>query len=938
MKIKVLNKNNNAFYEVDEAPVFVECYNETLDTGTVVISNQTDKIQISPYDIVEIYYDNNVRWKYMCVDTYTEIMTSINPKIYRYEITLFSETKQLEGVVLPNLKITKVWGETRSIFYYIKQYMDEYCPKVRIHTSVRSRVNKFSLNDDLEDKFSDECPEMQWNTPTLREVLNDLMMVADCIPVIKDCVLSYLDLTQVKNDISEDTHINYVTRSKSSEDYVSELQVNLVNVTNKTESVDNVVTRIEYVPFTVNDNEGTMNSNNILLKTKYPIYNLKSVKMMVPMIQKTQYDDTIGTAYWYQQDLMNIVENNNTFSIIYEYQEWITKDIDYLNMFNATSPNYLSEWKDYQNWSLYYTRGSNTITNFNSQLKYAVSTIVWWEEFLNKLVRNIYGVPPGAGPGVYPNTWYGMKSYYYDMVFKVEYETLEGCLFRASKNDDVEHEKVVIDNQTNSYVDSYSQGFLEYQKANRLGNEQLQINARYLPTDTLMEIGDTYEDSVIYQCQYQYFKNHIEVNALATKNYILREYFTGVKSKIRSWAIATGSEALTRHDLEKYYCEFSYSEYRDFLLDIFDYDNFVEYLISPIKNYASKPLVAAFVRTRWIDYSSSPSTARWYPDSDEYYAIDLLSRIIGNSLVLTIAFDDNYWAGKSFDPRIITPNSFELSGVPKIKDSSLKNGGIAVLPHRYTNDNGENDAGTIVFGNGIKVTSENYSDVQIGDVANGSSFDKSKYFLYNIYKRPVVNEDNILGSNYDYRKFMISYYHKKDSQEITNISTQFEFSTDTTGICFSKKWLERQQAIATSNNYHNFKIRAYDKSLYNFRNPNELPSGDYVEYNVTLKTFTTNNLTAKVEVHITSISNPIESIAENTLNNLLNNNCVYLINSDNEILIAFNNVPNSNRKIAEPETLGGAYVPYFDFYLNILRSRNKNIYDSENHYLIVNHI
>ena len=38
----------------------------------------------------------------------------------------------------------------------------------------------------------------------------------------------------------------------------------------------------------------------------------------------------------------------------------------------------------------------------------------------------------------------------------------------------------------------------------------------------MLAISDMYEDCVVYQAQYQYFSDHVEVNALATKNYILR--------------------------------------------------------------------------------------------------------------------------------------------------------------------------------------------------------------------------------------------------------------------------------------------------------------------------------------------------------------------------------------------------------------------------------
>ncbi len=919
MKIQILNKNNNQFYEVDEAPIFTECYNETLDTGTVIISNQENEIKIEPYDIIAIYKNNNDFWKYMCVDTYTRVMSSVKPKIYRYEITLFSETKQLEGIILPNLKITKLWNIRRNIYNYINQYMSEYCPKIRVSSTSSWSGNidyKWKWTEALDDehellsnKFSDECPEMQWNTPTLREVLNDLMMVKDCIPIIKNGILSYMDLTQTKDDVSEDTHINSITTSKSSEDYVSELQVNLVNVTNNIENVNNFVTLTEYKTFSVQDNEVILTDSNLFLRTDYPIYKLKKLIMCFTARGDTATD---GVIEWVEFDLCSIQ------GLVSEYQEWVTKYITY----NTAAPNNLVQFADSQTWSLYYKRNTREIGNFSSKAKFFFLSDFLIEELPDRIVKYLY-----------PQVTRVIKPKYYQLLFKVEYETLEGCLFRASKNDNVEHDRIVIDNQTNSYADSYNQGFLEYQKANRLGNEQLQINARYLPTDALMQIGDVYEDSVIYQCQYQYFKNHVEVNALATKNYILREYFTGVKSKIRSWAVVTGSEALVRHDLQKFYCEFSYSQHQDLFdssVSLRYYDSYIcEYLISPLKQYPTSPLKTCFVRS-YIGGAWRPPVLT----SVNYYCLNLINRLIGNSLVFTFKFLDNYWVGQSFDEYYV--NISNMNSFGELTTSAYIEGGLPIEQNVYTTPDGECESLEIIYGDGVKVIpGSTVNDIVVGERPTS---DQIKLTESNSYQRPKINIDSLYGIGYEYRKVGLTTIHRKDSQEILNQSTQFEFSTDTTNICFSKKWLERQQAVASDDNNPTLKIRAYDKSLYNFRNPNELPDGSYTEYNVTLKTFTTNNLTAKIEVHITSISNPVESIAENTLNNLLNNKCVYLMNNDDEILVVFNNVPNNNRKIADPETLGGAYVPYFDFYLNVLRSRNKNIYDSANRYLIIGKI
>ena len=933
MKIQVLNKNLDTadvytsahIFDVDEAPVLTDVKNETLDSGTVILNNLEKQLEIEPYDIIAIYNDNNVFKKYLCVDTYREQITCVNPRLYRYEITLFSETKQLEGIILPNLKITKVLNDpqTRSVYDYINQYLEEYSPKIRTITSGtfwsgdidykwRWTVALDENHQRLQDKFNVVCPEMQWNTPTLREVLNDLMMVVDCIPIIKNGIISYVDLTEITNkDWSDDTnHINYVTRSKSSEDYVSEIQSELVNVTNNINNANNYVTVTEYKAFGVQDNEVILKDSNLLLRTNHPIYRIKKLIMCFVGTGNTS-DGTLER--WIEFDLCSIP------GLVSEYQEWITKEIAY----NTAAPSTLQEFGLIQNWSLYYTRNSREISNFSSKTKYVWFTNNLIEELPKRIIRYKYPEVVGGEHG----------GEYYQYLFKIEYETLEGCMFRASKGEYPDNERVIIDNQTNSYVDSYSQGFLEYQKANRLGNEQLQINARFSPEEDTIEIGDSFDDCVVYQVQKQYFKNHTEVNALATKNYILREYFTGVKSKIRSWAVVSGSEALTRHDLQKFYCEFSYDRHQDLLessASLQYYNRYVsDYLISPFKGYDSKPVKYCFVRS-YAGY--------WIPPvytGNEFYCIDLINRIIGNSLVFTFKFLDNYWVGQSFDSSYVNTTNMNASGA--LNNDAYVNGGLPIQQNRYTDSAGECYSLEITLGNGFKVTgTANTPDL----VDNQESVTENQIKLTEscTYRKPVVREGNLHGSGYENRMMRISTFHQKDSQEILNQSIQFEFSSDTKNICFSKKWLERQELISLTDNYHNFFIRVYDKSSYNFRNPNELPSTGYTDYNVTLDLTTFNNYIGRIEIRIPLLSSNTLEGAESNLNNLLDTKCVYLLNSDNEILMAFNEVPSENRKVLSSQTIPIIYTPYFDFYLNLLRSRNKNIYDSENHYLIVGHI
>lgn len=1041
MYIKILNKNqnhpnsDNGNFEVEEGSVFTETKNETLDNGTVIIDNLIEPIDIEPYDIVEIPYLQ----KYMCVDTYTETLVCINPKRYKYQITLFSETKQLENVVLPNLKITKVWGQTRSVFFYINRYLSLYCPKIKtgdvvqleefdswwgdmiqwegdhyeilvdFGTSTSSyhtvpvptanlrvsanawvydgnnnetftddnchiyqnsidenghwrilfgirigRLEGWSLSDleygseDVEvsnvydftynykwswdtnanqSKFNMQCPEMQWNTPTLREVLNDLMMVADCIPVIKQGEISYFDLTEVNRTTQgipknwkDNSHINYVTKSRSSEDYVSEIQCKLENVTNQTEDVNNIVTKAEWIYFSPEGDEVVLKNDNMVLKTQYPIYNLKSLTIFFPGHGNYNGSDPSGVNKWMSLDLVSL-------GIVTEYQKWITKRV----LYNSEPPSRgnLSEFANSQNWSVYYTRNTKEIKNWSHKTKFWWQSYFLYEELCKSIIRYKYNTVGGES---LDTGWYGI-------FFKVEYETLEGCLFRASKGELVSHERVVIDNQTNSMVDSYNQGFLEYQKANRLGNEQLQINARFERGNQLIYIGDMYDDSVIYQVQYQFYKNHIEVNALATKNYILREYFTGVKSKIRSWKISDASEACFRQELIKYYGELSYNSHIDNELDNFDGLEIASYLCSSVQEYTAAPVKYGFIRTISNDGGIAGNVR--HPSSG-YFNLDLISRLVGNSMVFTLNFYDNFWACQMLDTDIVDSDDFVSAGSLFIDSDALVDGrGFPLKMRQYTDGNGEAIKFTIRYSEDIKIAPYT-KDYEPEDNIGGEDPDDLHTFIYAIWQKPHVygtdEHPNIIDE-----RFMISSDFYKDSQETIGISTQFEFCSDTTDIYIGKEWIKRQKAISIDDNdVSDYKVVMYSKNLYDFRNPRQVLLTTLAgACDVGVEVYSNGNINAGVYIVFRNNSYYRRSTANEAVSlgqQLAKDYCFYLIDKDpynNEVLLGLNNIPNGNFFSREVEEDGAVYYyPMILVCMNVLKTRDKNIYDSDNHYLI----
>ena len=806
MKIKILNKNNlidkNKIisekydlsnlkeYETVDGEVYRKNFNETLDSATILIDNLTEKLDIEPYD--EVIFDDNYSGKVvspftnkthrMLVDDFRETMVSVYPKIYKYEISLFSKTKLLEGAICPNLSITPLRvGTKRSIYFYINEYMNLYCPKKRVKNGSDYIVEPIiSISQNIATKFSDDCPELQWNTPTLREVLNDLFILKDCVPIVNaNNELDFLDLTKTNNDISELNTINYIERSQSSKDYVSEIYMNMVNVMNTSVSnVRNTANTSEFIPFNATDYVAT--TENIILKTKFPIQRIKHLYMVFvgmacgenptptsqtcypfPIIQKVDLTD----LDYLRSDLLiggtNTIENGN----------FVKEKKEYDNLKVAYRINDMVEnFSDYQNCCLYYTRYGNEIRGFGNTTKgtpllyfdHSVSstisilnTLSKYSAYLSTLLKGEVGLD-SFYQGL-PLDFFSQKigegetsSPYYSMFFQIDYETTVESVFKASKTNQPSNSRTIIDNQSYSFVDAYSQGFLEYQKANRLGNQVLMINQR-LDTSTngtLIDIGDYYiengEKFIVYSVEYQNHKHYIEVNAQATKDYILRNYFTGVKQKIRTW-INAQDEAHIRSEITKSYIEISETnkgnEAKKFTWGTFFSYPLLMSGVLPVSQKSNAKPNNAIIRTKTVNNT-------YLPSAEEGYYTDTAFRVIGKSIVLTTGFTDNYIVDKRVNLGGLYKNlqyggniQFNMFGggvdYPSIYSAKkeftdangvsqeLDVGGIPLTNSSYTDNNGEIQSSYIAIGREISTptnTTSNITNAWISSVSNGRGY------------------------------------------------------------------------------------------------------------------------------------------------------------------------------------------------------------------------
>lgn len=866
MYIKIKNKNNNAMYFIQWGSLLTDNYNEQVDSYDLQIKHLDSEIDIEQLDEVIIYSEdesfsdtseviNDVTYytRFYLVDKYKyRQITASNETKYNYSLSLVNEIKALEGIPLPSLKITQLKGTTkRTIYYYLDQYLKEYGTKIRVKINgVVSWQPKYSFSPLVEQRFNIECPEMQWNAPTLRQVFNDLMMVDDCIPTISNGVISFIDLSEEKSQMNQ-TGINYVEGSGSSDDYINELKIELKNVMqSEQDGVNNSNEVCEYIGFR-NDNVSVINTDNIQIETMNPILEIEQVIMCCPLTYflLPSAESNEATYMYAEIDITDIV---------YERAEWQTLPTLFKINLTGLSSDQMGK---YQNTSLYFDRQNNVISGFNTTtinflhlVKQEQPLIYYFNRpYALKYLTQAREID---GRLVVKDAWGWSLDEIKSIMFKIKYKTTASNAMLVSKTIEPSNKRAIVDNQTNSYVDAYAQGILEYMKANRLGNRLKVINARYNNDQyaQMGQLGQTYQGSIIFKREVMYNKEFAVVNYYATDNYVLKDYFTGVKAKIRSWKIVDGSEALERHDILKYYMEFDYVAHNE------DTPNkaVANYFLTPFKVGGVK-----LMNKNVVQFTISATTV--YPSATEYYQLDFVTRISGNSILFTFGMKDNYAVSKYIDTSITDDV-----------------GGLPTQYYRYVDDNGENIGGNIYLNDEITNTGLPNQFSKITDLSA----------LYNIQApKPKVGY-NQLGSD----RLLFSWNLHKDNSEITRLTTQFEFSTNSTDIVIGSQFLKLQQCIRT------IAVAQDSLNIYisdtkpNYRNVETLPSTK------TLLTYKNVSITENV-LTIGFTASDFE---------LYQNKYIYICDLNNKVLLAY-----------QYRTQNAQLV------LNVLKDRNKTVYNQD---------
>lgn len=635
----IVVKLNDVTIDHKDGLVYVDNLNETLDSG-VVICEAIDKLNINPMDALEIKLHDNSRHKFL-VSEYVEEVASYNPPKYNYQIQYVSPVLKFERITLPNIAITKVFKPTenenyliregdyyvRSVGYYIRQYINEYYEDDDI----------LIFDSDMVKADSTICPEMAFNRPTLREVLQALFEVIDEI-----FTLSY-EHTQrkyavygispnQKNRAIDVTKLNTDTIRNSVNTYASNLDIELKNaISTKTTSSTQILT--------VRSEEGILTTDNAKLILSNPIYAIKSVQVnitAIPTSEDASWTESSRPSSLSWIDITRHVVEQSVYEGLQSKSATWGENIDKpeLTKYNT----------------LYFKQGSNTIEGLAKTHKYL--GILSSDPVIKDVLWYALGSDMTLSIGVALSKF--VENHFFNMMFRITYETMQDVRILTERSNQLPHKSILFDNQESSYVNVENFTKNSVSKLNRLSNNERNITAIYTNASDVPVLGDYIDDYILTNREISIYDNYIAFNGILTKDYSNIYQFNAIDSKKRFYQIAT-QDSLIRNEVIKYYVSYSYNND-----SLEDFDDLI-----------TKFLKQSYLMPKYalINYAYKNDDGNNYMRT-YYIATEVTPYVVEDGVIFSFGFNDNIVAGSYV--------------------GNQKTGGYYQQPLKYVDNYGEN--------------------------------------------------------------------------------------------------------------------------------------------------------------------------------------------------------------------------------------------------------
>ena len=840
-------------------------YNNIIDS--VVLSNNGYVIYYKEFKKYREYF-----YKHFLIDSFSETMINVQDlvlrkgvanykPIYEYTIQLFSETKGLEVVQLPNISITEPLNLEKkiSVWEYLNKFVDMYSPKFKQVSNNQKKTweytQKYHVDSDLKPIFENVySPDFSLNNPNLRDVLAKFMITKDMIPYVEDDIIKAMDITERKSEFKhpEDyKNINYISSNMTSSNYCDNLKKTYSDALSK----DSTTKIIDYIGFRNSDNS-LMTIGNMRLETRFPIYKINKVYMCyykaVKINNRVDSSKSRKMAFLCKQDITPLVLLNTERNALKE--DWNNLDTngtidtqgELALKYNIKKTEDLAKYKMT---TVGYDIGSKHITGWGTKYTYPIENTFW--DVTKTYIENIFKIVDLLNPyGIYgydyfegqidtknedvifndttssqlnvivsPDSLQIVKQYDEEgnditpvhefinndaiklksLMFQVDYQAFYNGTTIHSK--DIGRDNITInDNPSSSLTLLEQDGLYTKEKANRFGNKGLTINARYDNVSEMKELGSVFkvkedDDIIIYHREYQIWDNYVQTTYYGMHDYVLKNYYTSVYAKHRTWNLMPYNESVRR------------SENRKAFILLSKNNSYYEKIEEEFSSINLESFLSFFKNNNLLGYENWEDNSKLnygiITHKGSYYISDINAFINGYSLVANITMFDNNSMGTYISVPRPTFNSdgknFLSSFLLKIADLLKIEKEIvnAMLSSNVKDDytGSKQDWHMIVDDNNTGFIKELgfYIGHQNGKFLNEEFFktDDSNSIINknfnNIFQFPLIKDTSKLSLS---NKIGKVHEINKDNKEIIDMTYQVEPITNDKDVLFSS-WLMR---------------------------------------------------------------------------------------------------------------------------------------------------
>ena len=548
----------------------VKSRDDSLETTKIVVKNST---LLEPYDVgleVTILEDGVTEYFYIAEDT--PVLTQRSPKLYSHTISLIEPYKIFERDTMPSLQYTQPLD---GIKYRLLDVVDRALKLRRLEQTTDlggervydiDGVGTRDANDDYVvgnlsglalELYERKAPEMKFNTPYLSEICNEVFLLLDGRPYLKDFTTIGIKYFNEKNDEIDINDVDEITGYQNIEKFAQKYDVYMENAISESNLNKQALIYPSMSSWaSVRSGDTELTTDNFLMQVPKDIERV--LKWEVLALIDIEWTETNGITSNTISDPSLEIEVDMT-DYLFTKRAW--DGLNYSFDLDDSTGSQKTLWNTpYKNNAMYFD--SDQIRGWHEDLD------IWtlfgstdqWNVFLG-LAANVGGylVPPTPGYWVggvkigLNKTKFAATSNVREFMFRLTYVPKQTVRVQIEK-DTKGAVGTLFANQSDRIVDVELLGSNMLNQLNREGEKELHFT-KNVPYADRFKLGDYYGEYQVTKVTNNRKTEYTLSSATLSKNYSRRDERIALRNLPRQTEIS--AENTIRNDIYAEYLEAS---------------------------------------------------------------------------------------------------------------------------------------------------------------------------------------------------------------------------------------------------------------------------------------------------------------------------------------------------------------------------------------------